>query len=233
MLIIPVLDLCHGFVVHAKKGEREHYKAITSIISASPKPVDVITAFLELYPFKTIYIADLDAIQGHKEQSELINRLALQFKQCEFWLDAGIEIIKNKKNQYTANNIKFIIGSENKLPIERLNTLIKDNPDVILSLDFNSNGFIENNYLLNDPSSWPRQLIVMMLHRVGSTEGVDFQCLNKILALSDHKEIYAAGGIRNINDLQHLKKIGINGSLLATALHNGVIGKEELNQICE
>jgi phosphoribosylformimino-5-aminoimidazole carboxamide ribotide isomerase len=47
-------------------------------------------------------------------------------------------------------------------------------------------------------------------------------------ALSDTQAIYAAGGIRHLEDLQHLNQDGIHGALIASALHAGTIGQAEL-----
>jgi phosphoribosylformimino-5-aminoimidazole carboxamide ribotide isomerase len=40
--------------------------------------------------------------------------------------------------------------------------------------------------------------------------------------------IYAAGGVRCVEDLQNVKAAGAAGALLATALHDGRIGPAEL-----
>jgi phosphoribosylformimino-5-aminoimidazole carboxamide ribotide isomerase len=70
------------------------------------------------------------------------------------------------------------------------------------------------------------QLIVLDLARVGSGEGVDFSLLKEILNLSLH--VFVGGGVRDISDLLKLEEIGVNGVLLATALHNGSIQPDEL-----
>lgn len=233
MLIIPVLDISRGLVVHAKKGERAHYKAISSIISSTPEPIVVVKAFLELYPFKIIYIADLDAIQGLQSQSTLINSIALQFGQCEFWVDAGIEVINNCKTEFTAQNIKFVLGSENKLSRTELSLILSDNDDILLSLDFTEQGLIENNYLLDEVALWTPKLIVMMLHRVGLNKGIDYHCLNKVLAMAKRNEVYSAGGVQDSNDLIKLDTIGVKGVLLATSLHNGSITTQDLQQFLD
>ncbi len=230
MLIIPVIDLSRGMVVHAKQGQRESYQAIKSVISASAEPETVLSSFLELYPFKTIYIADLDAIQKTGQQNELILKLAFRYKQCEFWVDAGIELLHNKLPGYSAKNIKLIFGSENKIPRDAFVSLTKNNPDFILSLDFIDNKLTENTYLLQDATIWTKQLIVMMLSRVGSNKGIDMECLNNILKLAGNNEIYAAGGARNMDDLIQLNSTNVKGALLATALHTGAITKEDLEQ---
>jgi len=230
MLIIPVLDLSRGLVVHAKQGDRNHYQPVTSVISSSSKPESVLSAFLELYPFKIIYIADLDAIQGAGNQNAIIEELSFTHKQCEFWVDAGIDAVLDNKSHYN-NNIKLILGSENKIPLDSLSNIFNKNPDILLSLDFSETGLLENSYLLDETSLWPKQIIVMMLHRVGLNKGVDVPCLNKILNHGCDHNIFAAGGVQNLKDLYQLNKMGVKGVLLASALHNGSITQDELNLI--
>ena len=230
MIIIPVLDLSCDLVVHAKQGERHLYQPVTSVISPNPDPEYVLSAFFKLYPFKTIYIADLDAIQGTGNHGKLIKKLALNYRQCEFWVDAGIDPIHNRQSDNTCRNIKYVLGSENKLPIESFTNLIINNPEILLSLDFSENGLIENLYLLKDATIWPKKVIVMMLHRVGLNKGIDMRCLNTVLNISKNNDIYTAGGIINIGDLIQLKLYGIKGVLLASSLHNASITKEDLTQ---
>ncbi len=216
-------------VVHAIQGEREFYQPVTSVISSSSEPESVLSAFLELYPFKTIYIADLDAIQGTGGQSALIKELSITFDQCEFWVDAGIEAITDDKSHIKSNNIKQIFGSENILSPESFTEIFNKNPDILLSLDFSETGLLENSYLLDETTLWPKQIIVMMLHRVGLNKGVDATCLNKILEMGKNHSIFAAGGVQNLKDLYQLNKIGVEGVLLASALHNGSISQNDLN----
>jgi phosphoribosylformimino-5-aminoimidazole carboxamide ribotide isomerase len=231
MLIIPVIDLSRGLVVHAKQGLRKSYQPITSVLSSSAEPETVLSSFLELYPFKKIYIADLDAIQQTGSHRELILNLASHFKQCEFWIDTGINAIQDKQTGYLQDNVKLVLGSENKLPKESLSALLNKNPETILSLDFNETELIENPYLLEDSSIWPEHIICMMLNRVGSNEGVDIEHLEKIIKLARNKSVYAAGGVRHKDDLAQLKLSGAKGVLLATALHKGVITKKDINTI--
>jgi phosphoribosylformimino-5-aminoimidazole carboxamide ribotide isomerase len=227
MLIIPVIDLSNGLVVHAKQGLRDSYQAVTSVISASAEPEDVLNSLFELYPFKIIYIADLDQIRQTGSHQNLILNLASRYKECEFWLDAGIKAIQNQGFEKTIN-LKMVLGSENKLSEDTLSNIIDNDPNIILSLDFNETGLIENPYLLQNPSLWSKQLIVMTLNRVGSNQGVDINRLNEVSELAKDKEIYAAGGVRNNEDLIQLKTMGVNGVLIASALHNGAITKDDL-----
>ena len=74
-----------------------------------------------------------------------------------------------------------------------------------------------------------KKVIVMMLHRVGSNNGIDTKHLKNIISLNKNSEIYFAGGIRNFNDINGLNSKNIKGCLIATALHQQKITKKELN----
>ncbi|HEY1735370.1 MAG TPA: HisA/HisF-related TIM barrel protein, partial [Methylovirgula sp.] len=90
MKIIPVIDLKGGEVVRAERGARDSYAPIKTPLAASSEPKDVVAGFLALHPFPTLYIADLDAIEGHGSHRETILALEKAFPQVSFWVDAGI-----------------------------------------------------------------------------------------------------------------------------------------------
>jgi phosphoribosylformimino-5-aminoimidazole carboxamide ribotide isomerase len=55
--------------------------------------------------------------------------------------------------------------------------------------------------------------------------------LNGFCRRYPHKQFIAAGGIRNVADLQALKQIGVQQALVASALHSGMIGREEIKTL--
>src|SRR5262245_21117588 len=90
MDLIPVLDLMQGCVVHARKGERAAYAPIRSTLCKGAAPGDVLHALLELHPFRTIYVADLDAIRRDGDHRAVLAGLRARFPEVQFWVDAGI-----------------------------------------------------------------------------------------------------------------------------------------------
>ena len=46
--IIPVIDLMGGVVVHARSGERDSYRPLTSPLAASAEPAEVVRGLLTL-----------------------------------------------------------------------------------------------------------------------------------------------------------------------------------------
>ena len=62
MEVIPVIDLKGGAVVRARLGLRQSYAPIVTTLARTSAPLDVVAGLLTIHPFRTVYIADLDAI---------------------------------------------------------------------------------------------------------------------------------------------------------------------------
>lgn len=216
--IIPVIDLMRGQVVHAKLGERSHYQPIKSRLCESSDALDIVAALLKLYPFRTLYIADIDAILGTGNHDELIKKIHINFPNLHIWLDAGKHL--------TSAKALPVLGSESFLSLERY--LNQQRPHV-LSLDFNANGALGIADLHESAEHWPDEIICMTLNMVGSEQGVDYKRLNSLISRNKTSKIYAAGGVRGVEDLLQLKKIGICGALVATALHRGELNAQQLS----
>lgn len=227
MHIIPVIDLYQGKVVHAVRGQRADYQPLKSGLYNSSDPHVAVQAFLNLYPFNTLYIADLDAIQGNAGNQDIIEKLQQDFPQLVLWVDSGL----SRKEQLCTGNqpsIIHVIGSETGITVNMLADLTGNIPDLVLSLDFKAGKFCGDTEILKHPEFWPHRIIVMNLARVGTVEGPDMELLQFIKSVSGKNNTYMAGGIRNIDDIHLLYEHGVSGVLLATALHNGSITKEDL-----
>ena len=77
-MTMPRLDLKNAQVVHAKYGNRHAYLPIQSVLSTSSDFFSIVEGLLKLYPFRTIYMADIDAITNsgnHFEQIELLSNM--------------------------------------------------------------------------------------------------------------------------------------------------------------
>lgn len=231
MNVIPVLDLKDGQVVHAKHGNRQAYLPIQSALTESSEAVSVVQALLSLYPFKLLYIADIDAIQGTGNHAPIVRNLQAKFPELQIWLDAGFNTPEALKNWHNTK-IRPVLGSESFESIERYQQLISAcRISPILSLDFKSKAFLGPQSLLKNPSLWPKDVIVMTLDQVGSEAGPDFEQLGAIQKESPSTSIYAAGGVRSASDLMALKQQNITGALVASALHNAAISGKELQKL--
>lgn len=219
MYIIPVIDLCNGVVVHARKGLRTTYQPIKTMLCPSSDPVEVVRAYLTVYQFKTMYIADLDAITGRGDNSQIIAKLHDSFPALNFWIDAGFT---NNKPAF-ADRSHPVIASETGISHQALTLITEAGDPIILSLDFSDTKLIGDEAILELSHIWPETIIVMSLSRVGSGVGPDLALLRSIRTRAPRKRIFAAGGIRNGCDLERLAAMDITGVLVASALHNGQI----------
>lgn len=230
MQIIPVIDLLDGVVVHAKKGERQHYQAIKSLLTHSSKPLDVVAALLEYFPFKQLYIADLNGIQKLKQTPSNfahIENIAKQFPELELWIDAGINSI-GEKRYWEMINAKLILGSENFSDLAQFLAVQSELRKFVLSLDYMPYGYQGPIELVESTQYWPKDVILMSLGNVGANNGINTKILQKYNTYTKKFNLYSAGGVSNINDLKLLDTNGMQGALIATALHLKQISPQEL-----
>ena len=231
MNIIPVLDLMNGQVVHAKHGNRHQYLPIKSVLTNSSDPLDVAQALLALYPFKQLYIADINAIQKNGNHADTILEISAKFPALIIWLDAGLDEADTFHN-WQNKNIKVVLGSESLKGLSQYHALLSASQHLaILSLDYKDDVFQGTPELISSPNLWPGNVILMTLNKVGSDAGPDLQKLSAIKKLSAQSSIYAAGGIRNSADLESLLALGIDGALVASALHNGALSHQQIKQL--
>ncbi len=230
MQIIPVLDLKDCTVVRAQMGERDRYRPIVTPLASSSDPVDVARGLLSVHPFQTLYIADLDAIEGRGDSEVAIGRLRKAFPHVSLWVDNGIADPARAFAWLAAGNGCLVLGSET----QRDSKLVRDLSEherVVLSLDFRGAQFAGPAQLLNDPGAWPRRLIVMTLARVGSGAGPDTARIAEVRARAPGRSIYAAGGVRDAGDLTALRQIGVSGALVATSLHDGRLSGADIARL--
>lgn len=218
-----MLDLKDGQVVHASGGTRSEYRPIQSPLSPDASPLPLVQALLNNYSCQRLYIADLDAITETGHHIDLIRLIQQLFPHLELWVDNGLRTADSLHHYYQQLPGRPVIGSETLTDLELLTKRDRHINEPILSLDFNAAGILGDHELEMRPDLWPKDVIVMSLDHVGSSRGPDFSRLARIHKLAGKRRIFAAGGIRNHQDLSLLEKAGIQGVLTATALHSGMI----------
>lgn len=222
MELIPVIDLKGGLVVHARRGARDTYAPLVSPLCASPDAVDVAAGFLALAPFRTLYIADIDAITGAGDNAAVLARLRRAFPDLALWVDAGEATADAVRARAAGGQGVSVVGTESLPDAAAARAVLGE--DVILSLDHDAAGPLGPAAVHADAALWPRRVIVMTLARVGSGEGPDLDALRRVIARRPGGAVFAAGGVRGEGDLEALATAGAAGVLVASALHEGRIG---------
>lgn len=226
--VIPVLDLKDGFVVHARAGKRAEYRPLVSPHGPTDDPLALARALHTITGSPFLYVADLDAIAGTGNHFELCRALANALPSTTLWIDAGFSDVTDCAF-WLPLGATLVIGSESVATAEAW-AEIKGafGPSVVLSLDFDDEGLRGPEALASDPALWPGRVIVMSLGRVGMETGPDLGSLKAAIQAAGNRAVFAAGGIRNIADLEAAAAAGAAGALLATALHSGAVTQNEI-----
>ncbi len=236
MRLIPVIDLLNDQVVHAVKGERQHYKPIKSVLCSTSDPLAIAAAFRDQLGLKELYIADLNAIQnaapaGHRE---IISDLACK-QGMAIMLDAGVSDIQSAQALLCLGVQKVVIGAETLYAWDDLRKIVEGvNPDsLVFSLDMRAGKVLSRcpelaampvlKILKELQSAGWREVILLDLTRVGSGAGARSSWALEARVNFPKLRMLIGGGIAGSEELIELQGMGMDGVLLATALHSGSI----------
>lgn len=238
MRVLGVLDVMHGDVVRGIGGQRSEYRPLQSQLVDSSRPIDVAEAFRTRVGLTELYLADLDAIAGAPPAVDLYRSLhAAGFR---LWVDAGLRTWRDAASLAGVGVAKVVAGLETLAGPKELESLCREygSGAIAFSLDLRAGD------PLGATADWggdPQQIastaadcgaasiILLDLTRVGMGEGTGTEeLLQRVRASRPHVDWLVGGGVRNALDLRRLKALGARGVLLASALHDGRIGRDDL-----
>jgi phosphoribosylformimino-5-aminoimidazole carboxamide ribotide isomerase len=230
--LIPVLDVMNGAVVRGIGGRRSEYLPIVSALTPSTDPIGVARAIIEHIRPGEIYLADLDAIDG--KPPALGTYRAILALGVRLWVDAGICNAQGARAIGDAG-CDVVAGLETVPNVAAFSEIVRTvgADRVVFSLDLR-NGVPLREWAIHgqDRNLIPRvvaagitRLIVLDLARVGCGEGVGTETLcRQISSTYPNVEVIAGGGVSGTEDLARLAACGVQGVLVASALHDGRIG---------
>ncbi len=241
--MIPVLDVKDGRAVHAVAGRRAHYQPVASVLHPDPDPLALARAFHEVLGLRSLYLADLDAIAGDADHSCLYSHLISQTKCC-LWIDSGSRDAASIEG-LLALNATIVVGLETVDGPRALAEIVDlaGAERVVFSLDLD-HGRARTAASAAWPSSDPLaiaeqaadrgvgRMLLLDLARVGTGEGLaSIDLLQAIRRRRPDLELALGGGIASIEQVATAKRLGAAAVLVASALHDGRIGRAELGQI--
>ena len=231
MEVIPVIDLKNGEAVHARQGQRNSYAPIRSQLCDGSAPVDLLRGYLSLFPFTTLYLADLDAIAaGAPPNLTVIRDLMAAAPGLDLWVDAGFCDRQGCRALLEETAATLVLGSESQSDTGLLEDLSPQRDRLVLSLDFMDDRFLGPKSLLDASALWPARVIVMALARVGSGSGPDVERIEALRQTAPGQAYYAAGGVRSRDDLDTLIRHRVAGALIASVLHDGRVSGKDLSE---
>jgi HisA/HisF family protein len=232
MTIIPVLDILNGVVVHGVAGRREEYRPIQSRLADTPEPLAIARAFREEYCLEELYLADLDGLMHGRPRLDVARELSADgFK---LMVDAGTQSVEEASRLLAAGASRIIAALESSDGPDSLSELVHElSPDrVIFSLDLKDGrpiprgggwqGLHPEAIIDAAIDCGVRSVIVLDLASVGTSRGLTTLPLCRhVVCRHPSVEVITGGGVRTAADLRAAADAGVDGLLVASALHSG------------
>ena len=237
--MIPVLDVRGGLAVLARGGRREAYAPVRSLLvtgGAVGDPITLARAYHEILGCDERYVADLDALAGGAVQHALLRALA--GLRGRLLVDAAVTTPERARELVAVGAARVVVGLETLPSFDALALVARaiGPKRVVFSLDLRDGVPLVEARCSGTPLAVARAavtagagaIIVLDLARVGSGRGVDVGLVEALRRAFPHVELLAGGGIGTARDLDRLADAGLDGALVATALHDGRITRDDV-----
>jgi HisA/HisF family protein len=255
MQIIPVIDLLGGVVVRGIAGRRSEYRPIESKLCGSAEPAAIAQALVAHFQFEQLYVADLDAIAGAEPAWETYEQIAATG--VRLLVDAGVAELPRAKaladfsaaGQPLAGVIVGLECLESPRPLREIAQAI-GSERLIFSLDMQQGRPLVRGGLWAQMNTGEiamlahacgaRRMILLDLADVGVAQGVSTAPLCAELRRTEWgaqpsgpraTQLIAGGGVRGPADFDHLAAAGYNAVLVASALHDGRLTRDDIGAI--
>jgi phosphoribosylformimino-5-aminoimidazole carboxamide ribotide isomerase len=240
--VIPVLDLRGGRAVHARGGQREEYEPVRSTLAApAGDAVALARTYRDVLGCTECYLADLDAIDGDEPQRGLVR--AITAAGGRWLVDAACTTSHRAREIVGAGAARVVVGLETLSGFAALESVCRavGADRVVFGLDLfhgapriragaaNPGSPLDLARAASDTGVGA--LLILDLARVGSGAGLDLALARRLRTAHPAIELLAGGGIRGEQDLEHAAQAGLDGVLVATALHDGRIGAAHIQAL--
>ena len=235
MKIIPAIDILDGKCVRLSKGNYD----ISKIYNKNP--VDVALEFQD-NGVEHLHIVDLDGARSNKIQNFKIIEKIVRKTNLDIQFGGGIKSDYQIKIAFDSGVNKVIAGS---VAVKKPEMFIKwieyyGFDKIILGVDY-FKFKVHTNGWLNEENISPMTLIKSFLkynlkyvictdiEKDGMLSGPSFSMYENILSKTKIKLI-SSGGIKGIDDLEKLLKIGCNGAIVGKAIYENLISMDDIKK---
>lgn len=239
MKIIPAIDLKDGKCVRLLQGDFEKATEYSS------DPVEIANQFAALAA-TDLHLVDLDGARyGEQKNKDIVTAIASASK-LDIQLGGGIRDSETVAEWLNAGVARCVIGS---LAITEPDTvkawITRFGGDrIVLALDINMD---DQNEPIVTTHGWTResssslfecvddfmsaglqQVLCTDVSRDGAMTGPNLELYERVMTAYPDLTLQASGGVRNIDDLEQLRRIGVPAAISGRALLDGKISAEEI-----
>jgi len=227
MEIVPAIDLSNGKCVRLTKGEKGTEKVYYE------DPMDAL-AFWESYSVKRLHFVDLDGAWGEDKNKSLLKTM-IKKASCKVQIGGGIRTVNQALKLIDIGADRVIIGTlaiKNPAAIKELSEKI-GSERIMVALDYKGGKIATHGWteVTNEnPFEFGKRIgkygagyiLFSSVEADGAFLGPDIENIKKMKESADIP-IYAAGGIRNEEDIKKLEEIDIYGVVIGKAFYEGKI----------
>lgn len=237
MRIIPAIDIIEGKAVRLSQGD---YSKKT-IYNADP--LEMAKAF-EGAGLKYLHLVDLDGAKaGEIINWKVLERIASQTK-LTVDFGGGVKTIDAARMAFECGAKQIIGGSIAVKDPETFEGWIKTygSDKIILGADCKdekiaTHGWTETSdlwavdFIQGYREKGIDYVICTDISKDGMLEGPSFELYKRILGEVEGIKLTASGGVSNLNDLEKLAEMGMEGAIVGKAIYEGKISLNELVNI--
>ncbi|MDG2220616.1 MAG: HisA/HisF-related TIM barrel protein [Rubripirellula sp.] len=227
--LVGVIDLLDGSAVHAIAGQRSSYRPV---LFCDGDPHQLLDHYLS-HDVKSVYIADLSAIQHRTPNWKLLRSLVSHPELDCVWLDIGwrgtesdqaIDTIRQLVDLFPT--LQFIAASESCEKVGSLRQLANyaGATRTWLGLDYRDGKLLgceskERTWIDTATELNAAGFVILDLAAVGTRDGSTTKSIcRRVRQRSPSLKILSGGGVRHAEDSQRLHAAGCDKILVATAL---------------
>jgi len=236
MKILPAIDLQNGRCVRLLKGD---FNEVTEY-NHDPLAQAMIFKSNEL---NYLHIVDLDGAESGNQLNKDIIAKILEIPDISIQVGGGIRTIKQVENMLEIGVSRIILGTAlfQKNFIQDLKNNF-DSSQIVLALDFKiinktptiyTHGWQDNSeiplYQFISDQPFYSNILATDISLDGTMLGPSFNIYKDLLHLFPSINLIASGGIRSLDDLNHLKLINIQEAIIGKAIYEKNISLRDLH----
>ncbi|MHC6179498.1 1-(5-phosphoribosyl)-5-[(5-phosphoribosylamino)methylideneamino]imidazole-4-carboxamide isomerase [Clostridium sp. JNZ X4-2] len=239
MLILPAIDLRDGKCVRLYQGKFEKSEIV------GEDPVKVALSFKEKGA-EYIHMVDLDgALYGKMKNAEIISKV-VKAAEIPVELGGGIRNLNSVEQILKLGISRVILGTSALQNPDFVKRAVKEYGEKIaVGIDAKEgkvavNGWVDvstveyTDFARQVEDMGVRTIIFTDISKDGTLKGPNLEQLFKIKnAVSCNCNIIASGGIKNIDDLKDIDKIGLYGAITGKAIYTGNIDLKKAIELCK
>ena len=238
MELIAVIDLRGGQVVGAKPGRsRGLYPFLRAPFM--PQTRHVVKRLYCDYGFRSVYVADLDALQGRGRRwhKKSVLHLARCFPHVTFYVDGAFSDWRALRafGRGWCRNIVPVVATECLRSVSawtRMKRLCGGR--LVLSLDYRNKRLLGGTHIDRAVGLWSALVLVMGLNTIGRGGGaVSEQALaarHRAGGAWQARQIILGGGVGNVCHLREAQTLGFAGVLLSSVVYRGRMTPQQLKR---